>query len=1607
MSLIRGEQITGSVATASYINPVFISQSAAAYGFGSGGSGGGGGSSFPYVGSAIITGSLLVSGSGIRVIGNQTITGSLIAPAITGSLQGVATNVSGGLNSYIPLWSGSNALTNSVIHQSSSLIQFVSPAVNVNSLSDWGGDIDVLGSYTISTLGFSIVSSTTGSLTVNGDITFGGGFPLPWTWSSITLTDTSSNTVSISDPYYTNISNITFYDQTFDGVNYVIHYSSSISAGVELPNLIYTSVVLPPPSSIFINGNTIITGSLEVSGGITGSLLGTASWAFDAITAINSTNAVNATNAINSTNAVNATNAVDATNAIYAQTASYVTTASYAHKATTASYAQNTTTASLSLNSERPLSVIGSTLFSTTPYSTAFTDDNTTTGSIIMGSNAGNWSRNMSNTIVLGSFAGSYLLGGSGSVYIGQNAGSYASGSHSSVMIGKSVGVASTGSTGAVFIGEFAGSNAAGALYSTFIGRNAGAYTSASRYSTYIGYNVGLYGTGVGSDNNIIVGTNISLPAGTRDSINIGGIIFGTGSYSDITTNPYTGSVGGKVGINVVSPTYTLDVSGSGRFTDNTSLQPFVVTSGSNDLLAVSSSGAVTLGYFTPRLRMLGSIASIEANGFLSIGNLSNNSLMFTTNGVDRWYVAGDGHILSNSDNQYDIGASGLSRPRNLYVAGTGSFKAGLDITGSVLQGGSQIRIGGAPSTISIPGGINVHTVNMQAEGNRLGMSIGENTTSPVGPNLTFYKSRSNTRVTASSYIGQIDFYGAYDSVPTFNKVATIYAKTYDTASWGDYSTTNTPARFVIATVPSGSITLQDRYIIDYDGSTILSGSIAISGSLNTTGSATLIGNSLISGSLTVSGSTTPGSPTASIQIYGDIRQTGYHRFDPVSTNIDTTVSASYIYVSGSTNDLYFSQNGNGYNNVTRLRWLEGNLYTGILNGGLITTQSSTLYQVGSGSGIIVSLNTSLNNNPYPVVQYLSWPNLSASIAPYSASYDQQFIAITSSAGVPVITSQPTPYSDGDFNTKITIGIVIHQNHSTINAVQTFPSVGYGWKQRSNDFIRAFGPLKISGYALSPSGSSTGSLALSGGTAWVDGRNYIVSPSNPSYIVESTGIITSKIYRYRQSGSEWAYDTNNAAGYPTIDPANYSLNGVLTPVPTNNWTIQRVFYFPNSATKAFYIYYGNAAYANKDTAIAAISTETFSEAPNTAANAIFVGYMILRHNADFTVAASYQFNAAGLFRGSGQGGAGGGGTTTPGGSNTQIQYNNNGAFGGVSNLTWDGTALSATGSFSGSLTGSLFGTASWAINAATASLAPSYVLNSATSSFATTGSNAFNGNQTITGSFTVSGSTALIVTGSASISGSVTVTGNATVLGLTANRALTTDANDQLASSAVTATELGYLSGVTSNIQTQISNVRDQSISVYQALGSSVKAQTVGLNILGITQVGISIQGATAGSQIRLIPIYIETPQTITGVMWYQGNAVGVYTASNENRTGLYSYSPSTGIATLQGSGANNSNLWSGSYTAANTYTSQSFTSQVTNAQGFYYIAMLMSFSGATTAPTFGAGPSLPVSTTRAMDFTSGSFIVAGRTTILSLPGTVTVNTYNSAIQTNIWAAVY
>ena len=613
-------------------------------------------------------------------------------------------------------------------------------------------------------------------------------------------------------------------------------------------------------------------------------------------------------------------------------------------------------------------------------------------------------------------------------------------------------------------------------------------------------------------------------------------------------------------------------------------------------------------------------------------------------------------------------------------------------------------------------------------------------------------------------------------------------------------------------TVLSGSIAVSGSQTftgVQYQiGSSQFTGSVNITGSTVQVGNNTLLGNTTLSGSIIISGS--KGQPNPTISIFGDLNQTGYTRYLPVTNNIDNSISASYIYVSGSTQDLYFTQNGAGYSNTTRLRWLEGNMYTGLLNGGIITTSSSTVYQVSSGSGIIVNLNASLNDNPYPTIQYLNWSNLSASIAPLSASYDQAFVGVDSTGN---IFQQGAPFSDGQFNVLINIGVVLFQNNSTINGVKTQPSVAYGFQQAQNTFNRAFGPLKLSGYTLAVSGSSTGSLVLGSGTAYAPGANYTVDPNNPNYETDS-GTNTSKIFRYYDSGSgtnSWVYDTNGGAGYATINPGQYSNNGTLSSVANNRWSIQRCFWYPNSVTKAVVVYYGNEIYTTQAEAIANIQYEYFVEAPNTAANAIYLGALVVRGNAVFTDTNSFSILPGGLFRQ--VGGSGGGGSTI-----TQtLSGLSDVSISGQTNLQplaysttagkWINTSIlsaSVVGNATTATSASYAATSSWALSSISSSYAltasyvqnaqtASYILQAISSSYSLSSSYALSASNARTASFVTTAQTASYVLNAVTASFVATAQTASYVLNaVSASRAISA-ANADTASYVITAQTASYV----------------------------------------------------------------------------------------------------------------------------------------------------------------------------------------------------------------------
>ena len=182
-----------------------------------------------------------------------------------------------------------------------------------------------------------------------------------------------------------------------------------------------------------------------------------------------------------------------------------------------------------------------------------------------LGANAGNSGEYANNSNFFGTQAGYLALNGYNSNFLGVNAGNSATNASYSNFFGTQAGNIATDAKYSNFIGLNAGNGATNAHNSNFIGNGAGNFAANASYSNLFGYGVGLtFGTNSIGPNNIIIGTNISLPSGTSNTINIGGVLFGNGTYSTIIGNPsIVAQTNGKIGINIVNPTANLHIGAS------------------------------------------------------------------------------------------------------------------------------------------------------------------------------------------------------------------------------------------------------------------------------------------------------------------------------------------------------------------------------------------------------------------------------------------------------------------------------------------------------------------------------------------------------------------------------------------------------------------------------------------------------------------------------------------------------------------------------------------------------------------------------------------------------------------------------------------------------------------------------------------------------------------------------------------------------------------------------------------------------------------------------------------------------------------------------------
>jgi hypothetical protein len=259
---------------------------------------------------------------------------------------------------------------------------------------------------------------------------------------------------------------------------------------------------------------------------------------------------------------------------------------------------------------------------------------------------------------------------------------------------------------------------------------------------------------------------------------------------------------------------------------------------------------------------------------------------------------------------------------------------------------------------------------------------------------------------------------------------------------------------------------------------------------------------------------------------------------------------------------------------------------------------------------------------------------------------------------------------------------------------------------------------KFSSTGLDVTGVVTASLGFSGSlTTLTDGSPYLIAGNNVSITTGSNGAVTvnaitsSNFFRLELLDYEALSSVTSTTLGQVIFPANeytgsLTLRGVISSNDaTNTGSIQLY-----NVTSGAYVDIGGPGVKHLSVtgtiptiiqSVNLISASGFSSS----SQAIYELVASSSNALNTSFFGSFEIRPQGTFQLNG--GSGG----SPGGSSGQIQYNNGGSFGGVTNLTWDGVTLNATGSFKGNLDG----TASYATNAATAS----YVQNAVSASYAT------------------------------------------------------------------------------------------------------------------------------------------------------------------------------------------------------------------------------------------------------------------------------------------------
>jgi len=323
---------------------------------------------------------------------------------------------------------------------------------------------------------------------------------------------------------------------------------------------------------------------------------------------------------------------------------------------------------------------------------------------------------------------------------------------------------------------------------------------------------------------------------------------------------------------------------------------------------------------------------------------------------------------------------------------------------------------------------------------------------------------------------------------------------------------------------------------------------------------------------------------------------------------------------------------------------------TGVIEFSGLSKVTSSTFSVSRVKGFIVDDAT---NPTIPFLTYVEYTG-GTHTALYVSSSTETYVYITSGG---TIQQTVTPLTEKERRQNIFLGKLGHADKTSIINAFSQPDFVLTPLSQLRDMFQPIG--FVNGGIVPYANAANLTFATTANYLYGLGINFSTDILNPNQLYVSGNTTTTFQYRTQTGGT--------STNITNINPLNYDLNGVITPLSGTKATNQRIYLVQNGI---FRIQYGQTSYSNFAAAVAGISTETFNTFSNFRDNAILIGILtVLSTASDLTDTSKAQFFLASKF-GETIGTAGGVSTT-----NLQQAYNNSTNPEIVINATLDGLTI--------------------------------------------------------------------------------------------------------------------------------------------------------------------------------------------------------------------------------------------------------------------------------------------------------------------------------------------